>query len=476
MKQFIDEDMLVKHLKDKEMLISHGGVGSEYLTQLLNINYPHIILPDLNITLKNACVHFPYPPLHLNKVFYIYGDIFNSIISQIRRHPINAAKLCNNFNYKRFNSLTELVNTKEYDPFNIEKQILRFMNDKVSYPIIILKYGFKRSLIPILINVSGNNNFKDYIFKERQSIINLEDDDIKKLVIKYQKTYQITVNSPQLIIRYPTSSYSLLQSDVIKYDVRNNYPGKRIKHFAICNGYEIYNERDINNSYGAIRIKKKGEDIFNPLSLIVNDVEDPRYFIYHDKTYIIMNGTNDNRETRDMYLYNIESNNICKLFINNYDISNLKIQKNWTPYIHLDELYIIYSFNELCILKVLNMTTGECTCIKGNPLNYNNNYKYFGSTPLIQWNYPNYIGFVHTRAPWYSCPIIYNAEEMNVKYIGKPIIFKNPPQAIPWRNKIVQFPYNLEIINNNIILSVEFEDRCPTRIFINYISFCKLFS
>ena len=40
----------------------------------------------------------------------------------------------------------------------------------------------------------------------------------------------------------------------------------------------------------------------------------------------------------------------------------------------------------------------------------------------------------------------------------------------------MQFPYNLTIDKNHIILSVEFEDKCPTLIYLDYINFCKSFS
>ena len=163
-----------------------------------------------------------------------------------------------------------------------------------------------------------------------------------------------------------------------------------------------------------------------------------------------MNGL-DNKRNRNMYLYNVDDNIFCKLYISNYDISTIKKQKNWTPYIHFNKLYFIYSLNQLCILEVEDIISGQCKCIKGNPFNYDNNYKYFGSTSLVQWNYPNYIGFVHTRSPYYSCPIIFNVETLNVEYIGKEIIFENPKPDLRWRNRIVQFPYDLEISEDNII-------------------------
>ena len=146
-----------------------------------------------------------------------------------------------------------------------------------------------------------------------------------------------------------------------------------------------------------------------------------------------------------MYLYNLEDKHFIKLFISNYDISKIIRQKNWTPYIHINNLYFIYSFNKLCVLKLNNVNTGECICIKGSPFDYNDKSKFFGSTPLIPWNYPNYIGFLHTRAPHYSVPVIFNVVKLNIVFIGDTIIFKNPKNVNPKNNKLVQYPYDLSI-------------------------------
>jgi hypothetical protein len=482
--KFIDEDEIIKYCQNMTILISHGGVSSEYLTKLLNIKYHNIILKTKK-PLIGALVHYPYPPPCLDQIIYIYGDIYNSILSQITRHCDNAAKLCNDMNYKNFQTIQELLDCTNNDPFNIEKQILRFMNDKTTYPIILLKYGFDVSLIPILIKITNNYNFKNYKFKSRNSKLStLNIDTINKLLKLYWKTNLIIDNSPELIVRFPNMNYKLSDNDVIKYETMNNFPGKRIKHYKKIKGYEIYNERDCENKYGCLRIRKCGEDNFDSLNFSeqginikcnYGGVEDFRYFIYNNYTYVLMNGR-DNNKDRNMYLYNVDKKIFCKLFINNYDISKIRRQKNWTPYVHLNEVFFIYGYDELCVIQIKNMSTGECECIKGDPFNFNVDYEFFGSTPLIQWNYPNYIGFVHTRNPYYSCPIIFDVEKLKVKHIGEPIIFKNPKGIESWRNKIVQFSYDLNIDKENIILSVEFEDKCPTLVYLDYISFCKAFS
>jgi len=404
------------------------------------------------------------------------------MLSQIPRHYDNPSKLCNNKKYPHFYDIEKLLDYKKDDPFNIQQQIFNFMQKKVNYPIILLKYGISKEFIHILSIILNNKNITKYEFKKRDSNFDMLNDNIKQ---KFKKTYEflnnIIENTPELIIRFPTNNYQLSQKDVIKYNTYNHLSTKRVKHYKKINNLEIYNERYINGIYGRIIIKKNNKVNILDFRKYVNincnfgGVEDPRYFIFNKKTFILMNGIDSNKK-RNMYYYIIEDNIFVKIWINNFNISKISKQKNWTTYIFNNSLYFIYSFNELCILKLINIKTGETKCIKGNPFKYNNNYKYFGSTPLIPWNYPYYIGFIHTRDPWRSVSIIYNVKNMSIKKIGKPINFTNPKDIKPWRGKSVQFPYDLSIFQNNIILSVDFEDKCPTEIYLNYINFCKHFS
>ena len=511
MSEWINEELFSKYYKNKLLLISHGGVGSEYMTSLLNIYHTKDINPNSNKPIKGGCVHFPYPPtkFKLDKIIYIYGDIYNAIMSQISRHPDNASKLCNNMKYQHFHNLNEFFDCKNLDPFNIEKQINNYFTNQIEYPIILLKYNFDESLIPILIKITKNINFKYYKYKKRNdNFAGLSTNQQIQFKNIYGKLNNIIKHQPDLVIRFPEKNYKvsmndvinsvknkykLSMNDVIKYSVKNTFPGKRIKHYAKINGYEIYNERECNYekntiNYGAIRLKKPNEKdftIYDFTKFNINikrnfgGVEDPRYFVYKDNTYILMNGL-DNNIKRNMYLYNIEKNYFCKLYISNYDITKIDQQKNWTPYINNDKIYFIYSFFELCVLELVDIEKGECLCIKGHPekiLEETISHKScYGSTPLIQWNYPNFIGFVHKRLPYYSVPIIFDVESLEIKYLGEKIVFDNPENVKPWRGLIVQFPYNLTVDKNEIILSIEFEDKCPTLIYLDYINFCKAFS
>ena len=460
------EEILSDFYSNKLTLISTGGVGSEYLTRLLNIEHTKEINPKTNRPLKGAFVHFPRPPVGFapKAIIYVYGDIFNSILSQVGRHPDNAAKLCNDLTYQKFHNLQHLFDSRSTDPFNIQRQILSFHSNKINCPVIMLKYNFDTSLIPILIKLTGKKEFNDYKFLPRESKFDqLSDSNKTKLRNLYGSLKLIVKNSPDLIIRFPSNNTKLSQSDVLKYVVKNKLPGSRVKHYKCINGYEIYNERDCtyntSSKFGRLRIRTPNEKRFGIVDLankgitlrgLGAGVEDFRYISYKKSTLVVMNGKNA-QGFRNMYIYNVNRNHLCKLYINNYDISSIKTQKNWTPYVWNDKIYLIYSFSELCVLELVNLNTGECSCIKGNPFHYNNDYKYFGSTPLIQWNYPNYIGFLHTRLPHYSVPVIFDVEKLEVKHIGKPIIFTRPECVKPWRGKRVQFPYDLCIQKDSIV-------------------------
>lgn len=477
MSSYIEEDEIIKYMKHKKVLISHGGVGSEYLTKMLEIRYP-------SITFRNRLVHIPYPPRGPSQIIYMYGDIYNSILSQIRRHPVNPSKLHNDRNYPKISSLEDLFSIKKEDPFGIETQIKKFMNDKPPCLIVLLKYGFSEKFKEILVQITNNPLFRKYKLYERNSSLSLITEKEKhKLFNIYGKLDWIVKHSPEVMIRFPNINYELKEVDMIDRHVIKNLPGNRSKHYLSIGGYEIYNERDVQpHGYGRLRYRRKGEKEFKIqefqekgifCSCSWGGVEDFRYIQFQGRVYIIMSGLDKNKK-RDMYLYNLNDNHFIKLKIEGY--VSKQTEKNWNPFVYQNELYFIYSVDKLCILKVINLKEGICKIIKGDPRQYNNNYPYVSSTPLLLWNYPNYIGFFHTRNPYYSVPCIFNIEKMKFIKIGKPIILKNPPTILPWRGKKVQFPYHLEIKQEKIKLSICFEDKASVIYTIDYISFCKQFS
>jgi hypothetical protein len=157
-----------------------------------------------------------------------------------------------------------------------------------------------------------------------------------------------------------------------------------------------------------------------------------------------------------MYLYNIENDQICHLYIKNYDVSNI-YQKNWTPYVYKNDLYFIYSFCELCVIKLNDDKTGECELVYGNPSKFTNK-GIFGGTNLCHWKDNLFIGFAHIRNPWYSVPIIFDAK--NYKYISTttPIKFDTPFKINLLPGKIVQYPYYMRKYESIYELSICYQD------------------
>ena len=291
-----------------------------------------------------------------------------------------------------------------------------------------------------------------------------------------------------------------------------NFTANRLKHYSENDNVITYDTRGvvynrdprIYNMHGmlhggghfGIYIKKKDDPLINNIVNIgyshhiitykskVMRVQDSRLFDYKGEDFLIFNSfihtsKPDATLVPSMFLYNIEEKTTVKLTIKDNKYIDTVKQKNWTPYVYNEELYIIYSYHPICVLKVSNLKKGECELIKGDPTKYDNNKNCYGSTPLVQWTEEMFIGFSHSRSPWFAVPIIYNAKSMELVKIFdyQKFMLPNHPLSKPWRMKYVQFPYMLRVIDKTktVILGVEIQDRCPTWYYLDYNSFVDFF-
>ena len=311
-------------------------------------------------------------------------------------------------------------------------------------------------------------------------------------------------------------SYDYFLEKGIRKHVLNRH---RIKHYIKRDKIILYNEKDIgSNKYSRLRLKVlnipknlndlcecgsgkkykkcklrfKCNDYKNNFQILRfkgqikitkrnSGIEDPRIIFFNNKYYSICNGL-DRNLMKNMYICDLVGNKLVKLWINNFDISNIKIQKNWTPYVYNNNLYFIYAFSKLTVLKLIDISTGECECVSGNPLKFNDEYSFFGGTPLIHWNTDCYIGFAHSRKPYRCVPLMYNPKKMEMIRVGNPITFSSPPNITreiyrnEYRKGDIQFPYDLYIKDDTIILSIEFDDCCSGLLHLNYKKFINLFN
>lgn len=354
--------------------------------------------------------------------------------------PTNAIK---EYVQKNFSEVGEIKN------INILKNTDIGKFDYNNFEIFATEFN---NLIP---HSDKNRNNSFWVYDQKQECINIWD----ILDINICKNHELIDNSNIKKQKYRC----LCNGKCRKLSI-----GIRSKHLYKDDNYIIYNERDYGgelfkgNGIGRM-ISKTNKTDYNPTIFDVHNnssnnggSEDYRYIIFNEDLYVIMNGLPKNSKIRQMYLYNIKKNKICQLNIKNYDIKNI-FQKNWTPYVYKNELYLIYSFCELCVVKLINETTGECELVYGNPSLFTNK-TIFGGTNLCHWKNDLFIGFAHIRNPWYSVPIIFDAK--NYKYISTtmPIKIKTPFKIDLLKNRTVEYPYYFTKCQDKYELSVCHQD------------------
>jgi len=174
-----------------------------------------------------------------------------------------------------------------------------------------------------------------------------------------------------------------------------------------------------------------------------------------------------------MFLYNLKTKNNKLL---NYNESS-KIEKNWTPFKYKNQLYISQYLNPHIILKV-DINTGKC-----NKIFSNNKFKYkynlYGGTPSILFeNLGYYFGICHTNTKglldikrnYYCIGYLFNSNPpFNIIKISEPFIFfKRNDKLDVFNIQNVEFPIGLQKINNDLFISLGFNDKISYLLKINY--------
>lgn len=307
---------------------------------------------------------------------------------------------------------------------------------------------------------------KKNLEKYADDIFIINDVDPTKAIHEYiSKLYYKDINEINNTVIYENyiinkldyDSFSLYGTNLSYLDLKHNSDliklpiGLRSKHFYNDNEYCIYNERDYDgelfkgNGNGRLIIKNNKFQYHSKIFDLHNNncscggSEDYRYIRFNNTLYVVMNALPKNSKIRQMYLYNIKKDKICQLFVKNNNVSNI-YQKNWTPYVYKNNLYFIYSFCDLCVVKLNNDKTGECELVHGDISKFTNK-GIFGGTNLCHWKNNLFIGFAHIRNPWYSVPIIFDAEKYNYISTLSPIKIDLSFGIDILKHKTVQYPY-----------------------------------
>lgn len=478
MREFIKNEQAEKYLNGKLWIASQGGVASEYIRMyVFGIYEDARVNPYTGRPMRGAVAHMGEPvPTGPTHCIYTYGDVMNSVLSQIRRHPDNAGKFINDQSYE-IRTVKELEGKE--DAFNVTKQIESFSTKKVDYPIAMLNYDWMtQSTFDYIGRVFNISIESPFVWRERKQYVqDLAPNEQKVMLNAYGEIDDYVKSLPSVIIRYPEDNRTLTQNDVVESRVLIDLdprPPKRVKHKAFIQDHTVYDQRDFWFDPPSSKLIINEQEAVLPDAIY--NTEDLRVFEWQCEPYIITNARNAVGH-RGMYIYNINTNKMVRL--THPDIDPSVIQKNWVPFVLNGELYFVYSF--LPTLTILKLTddAGRCELVTGEIVPQHNMRLKYGSTPLIPWSYPYYIGFLHSRMPWFTHPVMIDTKNMKTHYVGNRIIFDKPEEA-KWDNRrkgIIQFAYDLKVEKDATVkLYVDFQDHCPTELNINYESFCKQFS
>lgn len=276
---------------------------------------------------------------------------------------------------------------------------------------------------------------------------------INPKILKYKK-----LNSSNFIIKYSDNN----SLNKCFYILSNRV-------FSIKRKLDILkmeNSLILNNTY-TVPISKKKFLIHISLARqprIVKGPEDPRFFSFRDQIYIIYNDGTYNDKIR-LFLFNLNTNKEIEL---KYSESQ-NIEKNWTPLIHKNNLYISYSINPHIILKVdMNDNIGLCSKIFSNKV-IDYPHSIYGGTVFIYIPHINkFLSICHTytkgfgahKRLYYNIAVLVNCDKnFSVFKISKPFLFfENQQYLFPWKLQNVEYPIGLQIIENNLLISLGVDD------------------
>jgi hypothetical protein len=222
----------------------------------------------------------------------------------------------------------------------------------------------------------------------------------------------------------------------------NGYKYNMFQSTIIKDGYEYYcerinveSERNINGINGLFFSNNKNNH--TRVEGIEIDTEDPRLFICNDKIYVIFNAISP-FNTRSMAIS--EYDNFQPVYLQIEDETQHIIEKNWSPCVVNNKLYLIYLFDPLIILHYdIDIGTGFCkTIYKQKPELlikdiYTPGICLRGSSSFIPFQHENlYIGLCHSfiykeeeQYYYHSYLCVLDVLSWKIVYISKPIACKS---------------------------------------------------
>jgi hypothetical protein len=497
-------------------LVSHGGVGSEHLYDQLKLAYPDIYIRGR--PLRGVVAHLPAPfRVGPRKCIYLFGAPIDAILSQLRRNYYdNPKKLRNDVLQPAVHSLDDLLSTATSDPFGINAQFRSFCRESADYPILMVNRAAVSRQVDFISKFAELGHSLTWDERQRKtSRGSVPPEALGELERLYGITEKIMDQMPDVVLRLPVwltrYRYELDLADVVTFralDAAKEFATwflearsggcvdesrVRLKHaFEWTNEsgerYSFVNVRhDIADtgwgsvgyllciSYNTGEVTQVQHDEFVE-DKVFSGAEDPRYFWRGKQLGVIFNALCRDG-TRRMFMYFHDAKRCIKLHVPDFRLAGT--EKNWSVFVIGEVIYLVYSFNPSIVFRLDDDQTGFCSVVSSNaavlggeiePL-----YPYGGST-LSLWVWPYFVGLVHTRHPYRPAFIVFDVQELRVVAIGRPFSVPEPPAAVPWRGRDVQYPYHLDVSKGACDVWIECQDRCPTQYRFDFGAFCEVIS
>jgi hypothetical protein len=212
------------------------------------------------------------------------------------------------------------------------------------------------------------------------------------------------------------------------------------KSQCFLNGINYTCERINKNGINGLYFTKTGYETYKEYAFDIGG-EDPRLVIINNKVYVIFTCVfNHDNIHRGIAITEFDNYNPTLLKLKN-NKSNI-MEKNWAPFVKENELYFIYNFDPLVILKYDFNDEGLCDIIftQNNielPINVSEKFLRGGSN-LIHYKNEYFIGACHSRIHYNG--IYYNTHFILLDTIKWKIIYLSKP---------VMYHYNNNNNNNN---------------------------
>jgi len=194
-----------------------------------------------------------------------------------------------------------------------------------------------------------------------------------------------------------------------------------------------YAERLYINGKNGLKLGRKNSDDYRLVGFDI-EAEDPRLVFFNNKLYIVFICISVYPQLyRGIGISEFDHWNPVYLRVRNMPF-NL-IEKNWAPFIKDDELYFVYSYDPLMIIKYDLNLEGFCDIVflqKGVVLPIDTSLPAIlrGGSNLIHYKDNYYIGGCHSRLcykdrfNYFTHIILLNVENWEIVYVSKPIMYK----------------------------------------------------